>query len=232
MNAEKDKRGPLPPYIAYKTFKTYLDRFRVALPGRIDRSVLTSLSGAQQGQLLAALSYLHLINDHGVPTDKLARLVSSEGADHQKVLKDVLATHYSFLFKDGFDLTRASPRQLEDEFMKAGMSGDTVRKGVGFFIAAAKDAGLHVSPFIKAGKRTRSSGQRIRRTSGMNQNITGPEDQRNNGSPPDSLSLKQVLLAKFPSFDPGWSPEVQAKWFEAFERLMGSVGKGEQESDD
>ena len=34
------------------------------------------------------------------------------------------------------------------------------------------------------------------------------------------MSWQQMLLAKFPSFDPAWSTEVQAKWFDAFERLM------------
>jgi hypothetical protein len=28
-----------------------------------------------------------------------------------------------------------------------------------------------------------------------------------------------TLLAKFPNFDPSWSDEVQAKWFDAFGRL-------------
>ena len=30
----------------------------------------------------------------------------------------------------------------------------------------------------------------------------------------------ELLLAKFPDFNPEWPDEVKAKWFDAFEKLM------------
>jgi hypothetical protein len=30
------------------------------------------------------------------------------------------------------------------------------------------------------------------------------------------------LLAKFPEFNPAWPEQLQTKWFEGFERLMGA----------
>ena len=33
-------------------------------------------------------------------------------------------------------------------------------------------------------------------------------------------SWLQILLDKFPVFDPSWSEDVQAKWFDGFNRLM------------
>ena len=33
-------------------------------------------------------------------------------------------------------------------------------------------------------------------------------------------SILDKLLEKFPEFDPSWSAEVQAKWFEAFGKLQ------------
>ena len=226
MEDSKEQKRPLPPYIAYKTFKNYIERFKIAMPARIDRSVLTALSGAQQGQLLASLAYLRLINENGVPNEKLAKLANSEGVEHQKVLKDLLTAHFPFLFKDGFDLTRASPRQIEEQFANVGMSGDTVRKGVSFFISAAKEAGISVSPYIKGGRRTRSSSPRLRRASpGVENNDMG--DSASLASTTDSVAIKQLLLAKFPSFDPAWSPDVQSKWFEAFDKLMAKFDQEE-----
>ena len=35
-------------------------------------------------------------------------------------------------------------------------------------------------------------------------------------------SLKEMLFSRFPEFDPKWTDEIKAKWFEAFERLMRS----------
>ncbi len=38
----------------------------------------------------------------------------------------------------------------------------------------------------------------------------------------------QMLLSKFPSFDPNWSDEVKAKWFDGFHRLMRQGPEGKE----
>jgi hypothetical protein len=35
-----------------------------------------------------------------------------------------------------------------------------------------------------------------------------------------SDELRYTLLAKFPSLNPGWPPELQAQWFAIFDRLL------------
>ena len=47
------------------------------------------------------------------------------------------------------------------------------------------------------------------------------------GQVPDQLSWYEMVLAKFPSFDPAWPDDVKARWFEAFDTLLkkGIVGK-------
>jgi hypothetical protein len=40
-----------------------------------------------------------------------------------------------------------------------------------------------------------------------------------------SDTMTSKLLEKFPAFDPNWPEPIQAKWFEGFARLMGSVEK-------
>jgi len=46
---------------------------------------------------------------------------------------------------------------------------------------------------------------------------------------PGQTSWNEMLLTKFPSFDPTWSDEVKLKWFAAFDELLKrsfSEGKG------
>jgi hypothetical protein len=40
--------------------------------------------------------------------------------------------------------------------------------------------------------------------------------------------MREMLLEKFPAFNPEWSEEIQAKWFAGFEKLMRSTGEDKQ----
>jgi hypothetical protein len=218
----------VPPYLSFKTFKGFIDGLKVGIPTRIDRTVLSSMSGASQSQLMAALRYLGLVSQHAVTGDKLAALVNSEGPEYQRVLSGILKDGYPFLFSD-FDLQRATTGQMEEAFRKAGASGETIRKCVAFFLAASKSASMPVSPHIKTSSVTRTV--RIKKNAtitpsngdaGVNAPMTDPVAPL---VPPPMASWSQLLLAKFPSFDPNWPNEVKTKWFESFEKLMKSEGK-------
>jgi hypothetical protein len=43
----------------------------------------------------------------------------------------------------------------------------------------------------------------------------------------EALTWQQILAEKFPAFDPNWPGEVQAKWFEGFNKLMDQFKKPE-----
>lgn len=219
------KQAPaVPPYLSFKTFKTFIDSLKVGIPTRIDRTVLSSMSGAVQSQLMAALRYLGLVTAHSVTTVQLASLVNSEGAEYERILTTILKEGYPFLFGGEFDLMRATTGQMEEAFRKAGASGETIRKCVAFFLAAAKSASLPVSPYIKTSSVTRAP--RIKRQTnggaGGAQPLVGDIPP---AIPPAMTNWSQMLLAKFPSFDPAWPDEVKAKWFESFDKLMKSDGK-------
>ncbi|NOT97033.1 MAG: DUF5343 domain-containing protein [Nitrospira sp.] len=232
MQDDKAAEGKsLPPYVPYKTFRNFLEGLRVAMPSRIDRSIMGSLSGAIQSQLISALKYLKLIGPTDTPTDKLTRLVNSEGVEQQKVLRDILHAGYPFIFHEGFELARATPRQIDEQFGNVGATGDTVRKCIAFFISISKDAGISMSPHIKSKQRApRQSSQRNRKSNGE---PASPQTRENDDSSarPESLGWAQLLLAKFPSFDPAWSPDVQSKWFDSFGKLMKSVPREDDGSD-
>lgn len=229
-NGTDGKQKPaVPPYLPYRTFRNFIDSLKQGMPNRIDRSLMATMSGATQATVLATLRYLDLIQEHGAPTDKLLRLVNSEGVERQRVLRDMLTASYPFLFQDGFDLGNATAHSFEERF-KERASGDTLRKCEAFFLAAAKDADLSVSRFITArGSRAagnRSKGRRPRAVNGGRTPASspdGPSEARREPPPPQPVSLEHVLLAKFPTFDPAWSEEVQSKWFDAFGRLMERV---------
>lgn len=221
MKDKTELKKKIPPYLPYKTLINFLDSMKVAVPARIDRSILHSMSGTMQGQLIAALEYLHLINPaNGVPTEKLTQLVHSEGAEKQRVLKEIITTSYSFLFKDDFDLTRVTSNQLQELFINSGTSGDTTRKSIAFFMSISKAAGLPLSPHLKkpSGRRpgTTKSKVKIKPT-----HIPQVSNKVSSEGPQTTTEIpwKHLLLSKFPSFDPAWPDDVKAKWFEAFKEL-------------
>ena len=67
--SEQAKSARTPPYTSYRTFKTFIEDLRErGVPSRVDRSVLTRFSGVVGTQLMHALRFLGLIEDHGAPT--------------------------------------------------------------------------------------------------------------------------------------------------------------------
>ena len=180
---------------------------------------MKSMSGGMQSALMLALAYLDLINpDTGAITEKLNRFVHSEGADKQRVLQEILTAAYPFIFKDGFQLERATTSQLEERFKDSGLSGDTLRKSVTFFLKAATDAGLKVSPHIKGVRASRAGVARQKRSVPEKSEISISKEPAPAQS--EEVSWEKALLSKFPSFDPAWPDDVKSKWFDDFKALM------------
>jgi len=68
-NNKNADRQPLPPYVPFKTFVTFIKKLKdTTVPERIDSSVLRSYSGGMAGQLTAALKYLKLTEDNSKTT--------------------------------------------------------------------------------------------------------------------------------------------------------------------
>lgn len=219
-NDEQEKKS-IPPYLSYKTFRNFTESLKVGIPSRIDKSLMITMSGVVQSQVLAALKFLDLIDASGTPTDKLVRLVNLEGNEKKKVLRDVLHSSYKFIFSNGFDLAATTSKHLEEQFAKTGTTGDTTRKCFVFFIGMAKDAGINLSPHIQQKKRgPRGSGKtpKPKKQNPKNEIDDSPKNPPTNST--SAMSWNQMLLSKFPSFDPAWPAEVQGKWFDSFEKLM------------
>ncbi len=152
---------PIPPYIAYRTFGNFMRELKArGLPARIDRSVMAHKSGTVQSQLLLALRYLGLIKESGHPTRRLKRLLESDHLERKTVLREALEASYSFVFSPTFGLETATSDQAEELFQRTGASGETVRRCLSFFLAAARESGISVSPYIKPHQRRRSGSRK------------------------------------------------------------------------
>ena len=81
----------IPPYVSYKTFRNFLEFLKETFPSRIDRSVWgPRYSGTSGQQLMTALKVLNLIDENGIPSNKLSLLVNSEGENRRNILKSIL----------------------------------------------------------------------------------------------------------------------------------------------
>ena len=219
-----------PPYLSFNTFMDFIEGLeKVGVPNKIDRNVqtLSSFSGAAQAQLLTTLKYFHLMSAHdGTPTEKLTKLVEASGEERKTVLRAMLIASYPSLFNDGFKLESASSKDLQLRFEKAGAFGGTIRKSVAFFLAAAKYAGIELSPNIKKFKLSsiEQEGEAFR---------VIKNDEKGDGFYQETLkqnqtpgpSSEQVWLNKFPDFDPSWPDDVKKSWFESFRELRKEFNK-------
>jgi hypothetical protein len=232
MSSNSPNKKAIPPYLPYKTLVNFVDSLKIAMPQRIDRSLMSSMSGAVQSQLMASLEYLRLINpETGIPTEKLNQLARSGGDEKRRLLADILMSSYQFLFNNGLDLERATMDLLQERFRQTGTSGDTLRKAVAFFLKAAREAGMKLSPHLKRTYTRRMTGPRAKRK--MNQ-IPEPQGampliaKELEANSSQNLSIAKILSDKFPAFDPGWDEETRKSWFEGFKELIAQV-KSEQE---
>jgi hypothetical protein len=162
-------KGSTPPYIAFQTLKTVLASFKPSgAPDRLDRSVLSSFSGAVGGQIITSLRFLKLIDEGGHPLPSFQPLIDSYGTDRwQEALASLLRKEYRPIF--ALNLETASPAQFNERFRTAfPAKEETLRKCITFFLNGAREAGIGISPFIMKNKKPRSSPakKRVPRTNG------------------------------------------------------------------
>ena len=226
-------RPRIPPYAPYSTFRNFLDKISRSVPAQIDHSVMPRTSRAIRFQLAAGLRYMGLVGNNGSRTETLLRLSKAQGPDRKRILGDVIRAAYPYLFAD-FDLGSCTTTQLGQEFARRGASGDTVRKCVAFFVAACKEAGIEVSPHIRPFSEPETVGHRPANPPrpGAGQadeaNVGGGNWEGGGSNASTASDWRVSLLLKFPSFDPEWSDEVKAKWFDDFKKLMDLVRDNEQ----
>lgn len=233
MDGETGKKS-LPPYVSYRTFLSFIDDLRTGMPSRIDRSFWGErYSGSTGTQLMTGLRFMGLIDGSGVPTIQLRQLVSATGTQRNEVLKQIARNAFSFITERSLNPEVATYAQLEEAFSDTyQMTGDVTRKCIKFFISLLNDARVPLSPYIvKRSKTMRSRSVKkgtIKKTdTRTNKNLLVSSSSE---LVPSYSAWNEMVLAKFPNFDPAWSDDIKLKWFEAFDLLLkrGQVSASEK----
>ena len=115
------------------------------VPSRIDRSYLSNMPGSAQTFLMSGMRSLGFIDADGKPTELLLDFVDSP-QERENLIAGLLESRYTEPMKLGRNATQ---QQLEEAFRSYGITGSTLRKAVAFFLAAAKFAGVELSPHFR-----------------------------------------------------------------------------------
>lgn len=141
--AEDTKKTPA--YVSYKTFKSSimgLDH----VANTIDYSVYKSMNGSTRNFLFGAFRFFDLINATGAPSKRFRDMATKDESVWNKNMGDLVRSHYQPQLEALASGTTAS---LKTAFGDIGQS--VVAPACRFLIAAAKDAGIPVSPSIESG---------------------------------------------------------------------------------
>jgi len=220
---EDKTRKRLPPYISYRSFLNFLETLQQqGVPARVDRSYWGSkYSGSVGVQLVAALRFLGLIDTIAAPTDRLRKLTILKGASRADHLKQITLESFSFLAS--VNIQSATYGQLEEAFHAAySLAPNVKRKCIKFYIDIAKDSGIPLSSFITTRVRSNGSGTGIKGI--PKRKSSKPESLEKIPQKmeliPNNSSWDELLLDKFPKFDPGWNDEIKLNWFKGFDVLI------------
>jgi hypothetical protein len=235
---KQEKKNLAPPYMSWKTFSGYIKSLYQTLPPRIDKSAMSRLNGSNQNIMMNALIYLKLIQNDGTPEKLLEDIVESSTPTSQNLyqgfLQEMLKGAYPFLFNgtNAFNIEKSTSQQFDEKFRTTGITGDTIQKSETFFIAAAQEAGIKLSPHILDAKK------RGRRKVITQKNKPPKGEKQGNGSdnpsiyPPPSLNEKPPAFSEWyerfkPVFDklpnletPKWTRYDRDKWIAALSALL------------
>lgn len=166
------------------------------VPPVIDSSLTKSLSGSTAAALMSAMRFLGLITKDGKVLEPLSRLAKSYETDQWKVeLGKIVTAAYAPIVGD-LDLTTATSSMLEDCFKTNGkVTGQVLEKAVRFYLAALEQAGISVSPLLKA-RKVRST---TPRKTGKQQRKQAPDvieddEEFEDQTPPDGTEQLKLPL--------------------------------------
>lgn len=213
--SEELERRPVPPYVPWRTFETYIDSlaaFGPSMPNVIDRDSMRTFSGSMQSWLLSALRSLRMIDENGEPKPRLKQIVEATPENRKPLYRHLIEVEYPFL--RAINLQGATPKQIEAAFESTGATGDTVRKCIAFFIGMAKAADLQLSPLIeKVRRRPSSGGQKKKPKPSPAAQTRKPSDNTGQQTPYTPPVEKPVFQVLYDLLDPDMTQAEQtAVW--------------------
>ena len=203
MVIEKERSAP---YLPFKTFLSGFDVFEHGLPTKIDRSMWRTQSGVLQGQIVVALRFFGLLDDYDSPKPALERFMAKK--DQRKEHIGVLLQHSYRSILDQ-DMTKMTPRMLHDAFERFGVSGETRRKAIAFFLQAASYAELPMHPLLNRHTRTPNvSGRKRKKPSAIP--YAAPGTTKQDTVEPSDANEKSIKLASGATV----TLRISANWIE------------------
>lgn len=167
MSNQSEKALP-PAYGSYKTLTSFLNDIREGgaahIPHKVDRSLMSKLSGSVANETIATLKFLGLIDaESGKTTEEFEHFALASDLDRKQVLAGMLKKSYDFIFNSSFDVERATSSMVAEQFRQKGISGSTLARAISFFLSAAKEAGIKVSPNIKPPSTPKNGGSKAKK---------------------------------------------------------------------
>ncbi|HWE87255.1 MAG TPA: DUF5343 domain-containing protein [Terracidiphilus sp.] len=223
-----EKKSATPPYVAYRTLTNFLERFKQGLPGRIDRGLMGSMSGAAQSQVTTTLRYLGMISENNLPNPIMKRYVSGEEVDRKAALREMLEKSYPFIFDGDFDISTATAHMLRENFAaNTSATGETISRCIAFLKDAAFDAGIVVSPYILQ-KGARNSGGSKRRIGAKKQKEVEPiapvQTVYHAPKAPSFAAQSSLLLTglfqRLPAPGTKWEKEDRERWVQTLQNVL------------
>lgn len=185
----EEARGSIPPYTTYASFKNLLADLRdEGMPSHVTRSVMKG-SNSAKATMTSSLKSMGLIDDEMTPSPLFVSLVESSDDEYPARLHALLRRTYSFLLDDSVDLANTTTEIVAKKFQEAGAGGSTVSKGMAFFLAAAREAGLEVSPRVKPPVSPKNSARKRARPSLPAGRGQGDENKNGGGQNADANIL-------------------------------------------
>ena len=216
----KKTKNTIPPYVAFKTFQTFLEFLSEGMPSRIDRSIwINRFSGSNGTQLMTAVKFFELVDREGVPSEDFNNLISKDINIQKKILRKILYKFYSHIFE--LDLENATRYQFREAFRKFGTKEGVLIKCESFFIQAAKFSEITLSSHILARRHNNKLAISEKTKTSINSNSTNILSKKNTAE--KNINIVKIILDKYPEFDPSWSPEVQKAWIESLTKLYESL---------
>jgi len=226
IQAEHKEQTAKPPYVSYKTFRGFLETLSVkGIPSRIDSSVLPTMSGVNQKQVISALKFLGLIDENNNTNEELKLLVESEGEEKEKIIKRIIYSSYPFLF-DGDFISTATTQGVEEKFRETGISGETISRSILFFMHFAKEANIRISEYIqpyKGKSRSRMNKRKEAEQQGIEDEQSEPISTQSSQNPNQKVIAD--FISKFPEFNPEWELDAQKSWYDAYSQMYEKITK-------
>lgn len=199
---EQSVEKSTPPYMSFSRFLTFIGSLAgKPLPPRVDRTLMSKMSGGDQSQVRIALKFLNLAHgEEFLVTEALRELVrtfSNPPSDEFRgQLAKVIAAAYAPITV-GLD-ENATQGMLDEAFRKkGGLSGSSLLKSVRFYLGAATAAGLPVSVHWKGASAATINGdkpKRPRKPRAAAPGEGGPAKDKSEENPPEDMDAIVVPI--------------------------------------